>query len=361
MTTTKTTATPAFDDDVYTRRFGLTKTADKRWADELVRALAQVDRALLPPAATHPLAAKIAEGTAALPSLMALVAQTTGQECFDALDATAHVLLATDQPALEVAARLKQVLATEKDPDMIARIAKTLAIARDESLLRDQIKRLGDDDPAVVASAARLLGLGRWRPAVPALKGLVSPERIYESRHVIWALGEIGDADALPALEIALANAFRVVDCLIAIGKIGRITSVPSVTPHLVSSFPEQKDAAARALAMILDDNRLISSRQPALKDVLVPLIEGQLADPRAPLSGSTRFHMLLCLARLSHPLDPARVRKYLGLTLDEASAQEIAGFVKGGPKVTMPKTASRAKQAAANASTTKKPPPKKR
>jgi hypothetical protein len=275
------------------------------------------------------------------------------------------VLLASDQPALEVSARLRKQLANERHPDTIARMMKTLAIARDEGLMLEETRRLGDDDPAVVASAARLLGLGRWRPAVPALKGLVSPSRIYESRHVIWALGEIGDADALPALEIALANAFRVVDCLIAIGKIGRVTSIPSVTPHLTSSFPEQKDAAARALAMILDDNRLIASRQPALKEVLVPLVEAQLADPRAPLSGSTRFFMLLCLARLAHPLDPARVQKYLGLTLDEASAKEIVGYVGDGPKLGKPKVASAAARAAASTKAAKpaakKPPPKRR
>lgn len=362
MTTTQpATSGPAFDDDAYSRFFGLKKTAERRWADDLVKALAQVDRALLPPAATHPLAEHIAEGVAAIPALLALVEGDDPRARFDGLDALAHVLLATQAPPPEASKRLRAVLAKEKDPQMLALLAKTLAIGRDEALLVEETKRLGDDDPAIVASAARLLGLGRWRPAVPVLKGLVSPERLYESRHVIWALGEIGDPDALPALEIALANAFRVVDCLIAIGKIGRVTSIPRVTPHLVSSFPEQKDAAARALAMILDENRALASSQRELKELLVPLIEQQLADPRAPLSGSTRFYMVLCLARLAHPLDPSGVRKYLGFSLDEGAAHQIATFVKDGPNVVGPKTTSAAARAAAAAKTgaAKKPPEK--
>lgn len=310
---------PAFDDVTYARAFGLKKKAERDFVEGLVAVLGKMDRALLPPPATHPLASLIAQGPRGIEPLLDLFDKSSAagdtHKAADALDALSHVLLGTQDRGAH--ARLKSALGATDEVAVAALLAKTLAIAGDDETLVEQLRRLGDDDPAVVASAARLLGFGRYRPAVPALKGLVSPERFYESRWVIWALGEIGDPAALPALEIALAHAFRVVDCLIAIGKIGQLTSLPAVTPHLVSGIAEQKDAAVRALAMILDNHRDDARFMGALRDQLAGLIERDLADASAPLSASTRFHMLLCLARLGHKLDESRVKKYLGVPLD--------------------------------------------
>jgi hypothetical protein len=328
---------PAFDERTYANTFGIAKKADRDLAEALVSALQQLDRALLPPAATHPLASLIAEGPRGVDRLLSLVEGGDARQKADALDALAHVLLGA--PQKEAAGRLKKQLAQQQEPELAALLAKTLAIAGDEDLLVEQLRRLADDDPGVVAAAARLLGFGRYRPAVPALKGLVSPERFYESRWVIWALGEIGDRDALPALEIALSHAFRVVDCLIAIGKIGELTSIPSVTPHLMQGLPEQKDAAVRALAMILDKNReqagkvLATVRSTQMKggplsEQLSSLLEAELGDPDAKLSASTRFHMLLCLARLGHKLDAARLRMYLGAHLEEKELRHVGSLV---------------------------------
>jgi HEAT repeat protein len=318
---------PAFDEATYVRSFGLKKKADREFVEGIIAALGKIDRALLPPPAEHPLAALISQGPQAIDQLLDLVEKGDERKQRDALDALAHVLLGTqDRGARE---RLKQVLKATDDVEVAALLEKTLAIAGDDATLIEQMRRLSDEDPAMVASAARLLGFGRYRPAVPVLKGLVSPERFYESRWVIWALGEIGDPAALPALEIALAHAFRVVDCLIAIGKIGQIVSIPKLTPHL-TGISEQKDAAVRALAMILDKNREDVRWMGALRDQLAGMIERDLADPDAPLSGSTRFHMLLCLARLGHKLDESRVKRYLGVGIDEADARHVATLVSG-------------------------------
>jgi HEAT repeat protein len=312
---------PAFDEATFEKAFGLKKKADRDFVDGIVSALQKIDRALLPPPASHPLQSLIAQGPRGIDSLLDLVERGTDRQRKDAVDALAHVLLGTHADD-KSRGRLKAALKATDDVDMAALLEKTLAIAGDEAVLVEQLRRLADEDPAVVASAARLLGFGRYKPAVPALKGLVSPERFYESRWVIWALGEIGDPAALPALEIALSHAFRVVDCLIAIGKIGQLTSIPLLTPHLVGGFPEQKDAAVRALAMILDRNRDNARTMGALRDQLAGLIERDLSVVDAPLSGSTRFHMLLCLARLGHKLDEPRVKKYLGIGLEESEVK---------------------------------------
>lgn len=324
-------AEPAFDDSVYAKTLGLKKKSDRDFAEGLVQALAKIDRSLLPGAAPHPLAALINEGPRGIDKLLTLVETRTGRDQLDAIDALAHVLLGA--PQKEASTRLRAHLGKADDANLAALLEKTLAIAGDDTTLIEQARRLADDDPAVVASAARLLGFGRYRPAVPALKGLVSPERFYESRWVIWALGEIGDPSALPALEIALSHAFRVVDCLIAIGKIGQLTSIPMITPALYGGFNEQKDAAVRALAMILDKNRDDARRMGALRDQLAQMIERDVADPAAPLSGSTRFHMLLCLARLGVKLDESRTRKYLGVGVSDAKAAVFARATPANPK----------------------------
>jgi hypothetical protein len=53
-------------------------------------------------------------------------------------------------------------------------------------------------------------------------------------------------------------------------------------------------------------------------------MMERDLADPHAPLSGSTRFHMLLCLARLGTRLDESRVKRYLGVGVDAAGVKRV-------------------------------------
>lgn len=320
---------PLFGEETFKKAFGLTKKAERDYATDLIAALGRRDRALLPPPASHPLGALIAEGPRAVDRLLALIERGNVRESADAADALAHVLAGQATPK-STQERLRGALkAKAGEADLEALLAKTLAISGDEGFLAEQLRRLADDDPGVVATAARLLGFGRATFAVPALMGLVSPERFYESRWVIWALGEIGDARALPALEIALANAFRVVDCLIAIGKIGRLTSIPLLTPHVVGSFSEQKDAAVRALAMILDQNREGARVMGPLRDQLAGLIERDLADPLAPLSTSMRFHMLLCLARLGVHIDAARVRKYLGIAADAQADGRASPFAR--------------------------------
>lgn len=320
-------------EDTFKKVFGLTKKAERDFATDLVAALGRLDRALLPPPASHPLAALIAEGPRAVDRLLALVERGSAREAANAADALAHVLAGQSAPTT-THERLRGALKSRAgDADLEALLAKTLALTGDEGFLAEQLRRLSDDDPGVVATAARLLGFGRATFAVPALMGLVSPERFYESRWVIWALGEIGDPRALPALEIALAHAFRVVDCLIAVGKIGRLTSIPLLTPHLLAGHAEQKDAAVRALAMILDKNREGARVMGALRDQLAGVIERDLADLQAPISTSVRFHMLLCLARLGVHLDAARVRKYLGLPPAGPADGRASPFTRVAPR----------------------------
>ncbi|MCP4503831.1 MAG: hypothetical protein GY822_28225 [Deltaproteobacteria bacterium] len=313
-----------FPDATYKRIFGLKGSKDIAFVDSLVEGLAAIDDTLLPAPLPHPFAKHIAMGAESIESLLANIENGEGDNQAEAIDALAHIFLYTGAP-VDAAVRLRKVMHKSDDAEVKGQCIKCLAIGKDTDLIEQQLKLLGDDDPGMVASAARLLGFANCEAALPALRALLSPERMFESRGVIWALGEIGHSDALDELEFSLANGFRTVECLIAIGKIGSITSIPKLTPMIISGLPEQRDAAYRSLSMILDENRDLVS--DVLRKELSGLIIGQLSDVNLPLSGSTRFHMCLSLARLGEKLDEARVKRFLNIELKEKDASKMAAF----------------------------------
>ena len=322
--------TEAFSEDAYRNKLGLNNPAEMGLAEEIVTALSELDRALLPGAATHPYADLIAKGNQGVSELCDLLSKEDLRTTYDALDALGHIFVyapASDDAILKVRSLL------DADDTMLSTLAaKILAIGNDRVFLHEQLSRLADEDPGVVATAARLLGLGRYKPVVPVLRALVSPDRIFESRDVIWALGEIGDPAALETLDYALGSAFRTVDCLIAMGKIGQLISIPKIMPMIQTGLPEQRDAAYRALAMILapQENRDLVRGVDELVDGVSDLIRNQLQHLGERLSGSTRFHMLLCLARLGNRLDRNEFRTYLGIELKKEQMSGVQAFFAG-------------------------------
>jgi HEAT repeat protein len=284
----------------------------------------------LPGAASHPYADLIVQGTSSVPGLCAILDKGDLRKSYDALDAMGHIFVYA--PASDDAILTIRSLLDAEDIMLSTLAAKVLAIGNDRVFLHEQLSRLADEDPGVVATAARLLGLGRYQPVVPVLRALVSPDRIFESRDVIWALGEIGDPAALETLDYALGSAFRTVDCLIAMGKIGQVISIPKIMPMIQTGLPEQRDAAYRALAMILasEGNRNLVQGVEELVEALPSLIRKQLRDLGERLSGSTRFHMLLCLARLGQKLERGEFRTHLGIELKKEEMSGVQAFFAG-------------------------------
>jgi HEAT repeat protein len=322
--------TEAFSEDAYRNKLGLKNPAEIGLAEEIVTALGKLDRALLPAAASHPYAELITQGTSSVPALCEMLDKNDLRQSYDALDALGHIFVYA--PASDDAILTIRSLLDAQDIMLSTLAAKVLAIGNDRVFLHEQLSRLADEDPGVVATAARLLGLGRYQPVVPVLRALVSPDRIFESRDVIWALGEIGDPAALETLDYALGSAFRTVDCLIAMGKIGQVISIPKIMPMIQTGLPEQRDAAYRALAMILasEGNRHLVQRVEELAEGIPSLIRNQLRDLGERLSGSTRFHMLLCLARFGQKLERGEFRTYLGIELKKEEMSGVQAFFAG-------------------------------
>jgi len=316
-----------FSKENYRDFFGIQDENEIAFTESIVEAVERIDPTLLPRPFKHPYAAFIAAKKSGFAGLLDVLKSKEEQaRKIEALDALANIFLHSGVEE-SVVTELKALLAEQSEPTMIALYAKCISISQDEAFLHQQILRLADDDPAIVASSARLLGYGAYRPAVEILMNLVSPSRMYESRYVIWALGEIGSENALPVLEHALASAFRTQHCMIALGKIGMMTSIPHLMPFILYGLSEQKDAAYRALASILNKNREHEDAISALRTELEHVIKGQLDDSRVVLQPQTRFFMLLCLARLSVKLDTSQIRRHIGIELNEQEAGQMASF----------------------------------
>jgi len=315
-----------FSDDTYKKVFGVEDRKSINFAENLVNSLHKIDPTLLPKIENHPYEKWISKGHDGVHELESRFEAENAENKIYILDAISQIYI-NEQGCKKTPDKLKAWIRNEKSADVKAYIAKVLAISSDEAFMREQMNYLADDDPRIVATAARLLGYGAYSPALPALKALVTPARMFESRYVIWAIGEIGSSDALPELEYSLEQGFRSIDCLIAIGKIGMVTSVPKIMPFLHISLAEQREAAYRALAMILNANIEYEEIVAPLGDMIIPIIMDQLENKFDSNNTAARFHMLLCLARLGHKMEKSMIRKYLGIDLGEQDAGDMAAF----------------------------------
>lgn len=298
--------------------FGLKNHQDLRYAEELINSFRKIKQQEIIFNTAHRLAKFISQGPAALTNLLELARRGKREARLDALDAMCQVFL-KDQPGASIIIEIRKMLAAEKNGLLISAIAKTLAMAHDRGFLLEQLARLTDEDPGVVAAAAQLLGYGRLPEAAVALRALVSPSRVFESRPVIWALGEIGDRAAIPTLERCLQEGFRVSDALIALGKIASLTSIPSITRVAFTGVDGQKESAYRALAMLLQTHRGDEAVVKILAEEISPAIDSQLQREHVHLNWETRFFMLMCLARLGNHLRPSQIRRYLDLKISAA------------------------------------------
>lgn len=316
-------AKPVFSSEIYTQFFGLTQPEEIAFAEEVAQALRQLDPNFIPSIEKTPLDQRQPNNLHHLLGLYTNAQNLNEKKAI--LESVAQVYLQGGITQESIAA-LKSLLAQAQDSEELGLLAKCIALSGDVHFMQLQMARLQENDPLLSASAARLLGYGAYQAAVPLLCTMLNPIRFIESVHVIWALGEIGDTRALPVLEGALKSGFRSIECLDALGKIGALTSIASITPFLMQGYLPQQEAAYRALAAILDHNRDHQEAIKTLKGTLLPIIQHSLEE-NDPACTTRHVYALLCSARLGEKIKPAKLRQLLRAKLPLQEMQGLGNF----------------------------------
>ncbi|MEM9194683.1 MAG: HEAT repeat domain-containing protein [Myxococcota bacterium] len=165
-------------------------------------------------------------------------------------------------------------LATGRERRLRALAAWALARTGGAEGVRSMRTLLRDGDTSVRAFAA--LGLGRAGDAASAatLERLLREDvRGHVQVAAAWSLGELGDADHVPALLAALRGrqGMTAVAAATALGKIGAPTSRDGLAHALFHSDPRVRRSAATALRRIGATGELPSTRFPVPMGVVSP------------------------------------------------------------------------------------------
>lgn len=319
--------TEHFSPEMYRTFFGVAQEKDITFAEEMLDAIGAIDRALVPRGGTHPYMEHIIQGAPGIPALLNYLEHPMeGTAKGDVLDALSYIFLNMKAPTSATSA-IRRYL---KDRVFGPLAARALAIAQDEAFLTDMMQGFTSEDPAEVASTAMLMGYGRFRPAIPALLGLLSPLRFIESRAILWALGEIGSEEAIPHITRCLADAFRPIDALMALGKIGNIGTLGLLIPYIMKGETESRQTALCALSMILekysDADNAMQELTHSLNDMLQQIA---LNDENR----TARFYAMLSLARLGEKMDQAQIRQALDMSIGQKQMSSFEQFFVRGKK----------------------------
>lgn len=314
-------AEPHFEPEIYRTFFGVENEEDIHFAEDMLTTLGEIDRALVPRGQTHPYIDWIRKGAQGEADLLKFLQKPmTGTAVGDVLDALGFIFVHT--PASDAARNaIRSYLGHPSFADIAAR---TLALGGDEAFLTDLMSGLASDDPGEVASAALLMGYGRFQPAIPLLTELISPMRFIESRAVIWALGELKANEAIPQLTRCLADSFRPIDAMIALGKIGNPATSNLLIPYIIQGHTEAREIALRALSMLLAQNAEYPEVLSGLSEVFTEILSHiSQEDP----SRTARFYALLALGRLGQKMKQDLIRKALGMSLREDEMSSFQNF----------------------------------
>jgi len=102
---------------------------------------------------------------------------------------------------------------------------------------------------------AILGGVHRKPGCVPHLISLLSDKSLVVQCAAIWALGRIGDSAAVRELCVCLKDVSVVQDAAFALGEIGDPEAIPALQHVLGSSAPSVRYAAACSLSKIIDED----------------------------------------------------------------------------------------------------------
>lgn len=131
-----------------------------------------------------------------------------------------------------------------------ARRAGVVAVIRlgEDALLVEVARALRHEDVAVVVGAARILGDVADRRAVPNLVEALRTDNERVGDAVLWALGRLGDAAALPWVAAAAEHGFCVEAACRTLGELDDARAVPVL--RRLTERPDRRVALAAAQAL---------------------------------------------------------------------------------------------------------------
>ena len=322
---------PIVPKELLSNLLGVEKNKQIEFTGQILEALERISPDLVPRLNDHPYADAIVEGPSACPTLLKLYDSEEDELAQAAiLDAIAQINQ-QDYPTKEVAEALQEILAESKSEVLVSAAAKALATARHEGFLAQQSEFLASESPSQVRISAKLLGYGKYEPAVERLLMLLQPDNMAVADAVVWALGEIGSEEALPTLHGMLTASVLSEDVLEAMGKIGNLTSVVRLIAILTEGTENQREKAARAFSQIARANSG-DLEDAKLQQRSLLLLERLIEHDSSTL---VRFHSIVGHSLLGGHLKPAQITRALGARLAGTRLDSVAGFFANrGPKV---------------------------
>lgn len=323
-----------------------------RFTDQVLVALSKISPELVPTLFAHPLADFVLDGVASLPALVDWLGRAgSDDERVAILDAMAEIFVREHATTSAVAA-ISAALGKTKSEAVATTAARAMALAKDAGFLDQQHNFLASDSPTELRRSALILGYGRYQPAVPRLLELLRDDQMSLWDVLVWALGEIGDPDALPKLHRLLHAHLAVEPVIDALGKIGDASSAVRLLPVLIEGAQAQREKAAQALARIARANDGLLLDPELTRSVLLALERVVDQDD----SKLARFHAIVALSWLGGSLDPKRVLAALGGQLAESELDAMSAVLlkQAGAKGSTPKPAAPAKAPSVKAAPSK-------
>lgn len=301
-----------------------TKTPEQGdFARRLLEALRKSVPEMVPRALEHPFQAEIVQGVSGAGRLLTTLISGPKEARIAALDGLARI--GEREPLTqEIMTAARRALAEAKEPEVASVAARLVAVGRDPEFLAQQRAFLASPDLAQVRISARLLGYARDPAATPILLDLVTLDRLAVLDVVVWALGQIGDEAAVPRLHAFLERSIQAEGVLSALGHIGARMSVMRTLPVILEGPPSQREAAAEALARIIQKHEGRLGDRDLGRSVLEALGKVIHADP----SRRVRFWAMLGYAGLGGHLAPNEILTALGGGLTDRDLDAVGNLL---------------------------------
>lgn len=317
------TAGPALPDDLVGGLVGAEAEEQFRFTEEILAALQKISPSLVPRLSAHPLADAIGRGVGAFPDLLQDFKTTTDEHERAAIVDAIGEIISREYATAEVMAALGKIMSSTKSSAIASIASRAIAAGGDQGFLEQQRNFLGSDNLTDVRLAAKLLGHGKYEPAVDVLLLLLRPDNMAVADAVMWALGEIGSPKALPKLHGMLSDLIFVEPTIEAVGKIGDTTSVIRLLPLLIEGGEGQREKAAQAILRIARKNDGWLGDEALSNDTKAALLRAADTD-KSPL---VRFYSIVAFSVLGEHIGPAQIKKALGAKLTKKEMDALGGF----------------------------------